>query len=92
MIKDSVEAIKNLIRGRTFAYSQVFQKNSKFSRVVLKDLAKFCRAHETTFHADPRVHAALEGRKEVWHRIQEHLNLDEHELFELHKVKDIPRG
>lgn len=42
---------------------------------VLADLAVFCRATETTFHRDPRVHAGLEGRREVFLRIQHHLNL-----------------
>lgn len=51
---------------------------------VLHDLAKFCRAHETTFHEDPRIHAALEGRREVWLRIQQHLNLTSAELTELY--------
>jgi hypothetical protein len=42
---------------------------------VLADLAKFCRAAETTFHPDPRVHAVLEGRREVWLRIQKYMRL-----------------
>jgi len=48
---------------------------------VLADLARFCRANETTFHTDPRVHAALEGRREVFLRLQAHLNLQDEELF-----------
>lgn len=48
---------------------------------VLDDLAKFCRAHESTFHADPRIHAALEGRREVWLRIQQHLQLSDEQLW-----------
>ena len=38
---------------------------------ILSELAHFCRAFETCFHADPRIHAALEGRREVWLRIRE---------------------
>lgn len=48
---------------------------------VMEDLAKFCRAHESTFHPDPRVHAALEGRREVWLRIQAHMNLSDDQLW-----------
>ena len=48
---------------------------------VLADLAKFCRARESTFHADPRVHALAEGRREVWLRIAQHLNLTEEDLW-----------
>ena len=33
-------------------------------------LMKFCRANETCFHPDPRLHAVAEGRREVWLLIQ----------------------
>lgn len=55
--------------------------NTPHGALVLEDLAKFCRAHETTFHADPRIHAVLEGRREVWLRIQQHLNLSDDQLW-----------
>lgn len=48
---------------------------------VLADLAKFCRAQESTFHPDARVHAVAEGRREVWLRIAQHLNLSEEDLW-----------
>ena len=48
---------------------------------VLADLAKFCRAQETTFHPDARLHALAEGRREVWLRIAQHLNLSEDDLW-----------
>lgn len=48
---------------------------------LLDDLSNFCRANSPTFHADPRVHALLEGRREVWLRIQDHLKLNLDELF-----------
>lgn len=38
---------------------------------ILYDMAHFCRAYESAFHADPRVHAALEGRREVWLKLRE---------------------
>lgn len=38
---------------------------------ILFQLSHFCRAYETCFHADPRVHAALEGRREVWLKLRE---------------------
>jgi hypothetical protein len=55
---------------------------------VLKDLAKFCRAHESTFHKDPRAHAVMEGRREVWLRIQNQLNLTDEELWALYQVDE----
>jgi len=57
--------------------------NNPPGEAVLADLAKFCRAHETTFHPDPRIHAMLEGRREVWLRLQNHLQLTDDELWAL---------
>lgn len=51
---------------------------------VLADLAKFCRADDTCFHEDPRLHAVLEGRREVWLRIQKHLNLTQEQLYAIY--------
>lgn len=88
MIKDKESKIRGLIQSRSVAYSQTFLKDSVHVKTVLKDLAKFCRAHESTFNADARLHAVLEGRREVWLRIEEHLNLSIDEIYDLHKVKD----
>lgn len=49
---------------------------------VLKNLERFCRANETCFDPDPRIHAALEGRREVYLRIQDYLTLNAAELME----------
>lgn len=68
------------------AYNRVFERNSPFVLDVLEDLAKFCRATETTFHPDPRVHAALEGRREVFLRIQQHLQLSFEDVYKLHVI------
>lgn len=48
---------------------------------VMEDLAVFCRANESTFSADPRVHALLEGRREVFLRIMDHIGLTPDEFF-----------
>lgn len=50
---------------------------------VLRDLAQFCRADKSCFDPDPRVHAGLEGRREVWLRIMEHLHLSPEQLYAL---------
>lgn len=65
------------------AYQNVFDGKNQMAQSVLEDLAHFCRANETTFHADPRIHAALEGRREVYLRIMSHLNLDLETHFKL---------
>jgi hypothetical protein len=77
---DIKEAKGYLARRRT-AYVKTF--DGTFSDEVLQDLAKFCRAHESTFHPDPRVHAALEGRREVWLRIEQHLKLSDEDLWRI---------
>lgn len=52
---------------------------------VLIDLARFCRANETTFVPKDRDAAlVLAGRREVFLRIQQHLNLTNDQLFALY--------
>jgi len=51
---------------------------------VLHDLALFCRANESTFTDNDRTSALLEGRREVWLRIQRHLQLDQKSLWRFH--------
>lgn len=46
------------------------------ARKVLADLNRFCRVNSSTFDADPRTHALLEGRREVALRILAFLNVD----------------
>ena len=49
---------------------------------VLNDLARFCRAEEPTWSEDARHHARLEGRREVWLRIQSYLRATEEDLLQ----------
>lgn len=92
MIQGTLDAVKRRFHGLRFAYHQVFDTRSPHTVRVLQDLARFCRAHESTFHPDPRVHAALEGRREVWLKIQQNLQLDMEEIYQLHKIKEIKQG
>lgn len=81
-VDDLVERIKQALFRRRFAYQKTFE--GTLGREVLKDLARFCRAHESTFSSDPRLHALAEGRREVWLRIACHLQLPPDELWELY--------
>lgn len=72
----------DFLRGRSQSYKLTF--GNPVGDRVLADLAKFCRANEPTFHPDPRVHAALEGRREVWLRIQHHLRLNPEQLMAIY--------
>lgn len=89
LIKEAVQRAQRYLGRRAQDYQIVFDPESPQVQRVLADLAKFCRAHHSTFHADPRIHAALEGRREVWLRIVQHLNLTSEELWDLYGRKDI---
>ena len=69
---------RDFLRTRQQAYRQTFAGG--YSRKVLTDLAKFCRANESTFNPDPRMEGVLQGRREVWLRISKHLNLTDEQL------------
>lgn len=76
-------AEEEILIKRQQNYIATFDKESPTARAVLSDLAKFCRASESTFDIDPRVHALREGRREVWLRITENLDLSSQDLWEL---------
>lgn len=70
------------LKQRQRAYQLAF--TSPAGQEVLRDLMKFCRTFESCFHPDPRLHAVLEGRREIWLRIEQHLNLPHAELYKLY--------
>ena len=72
------------LRQRKAAYQMIF--SGPPGQTVKDDLSRFCRADRTCFDADPRKHAVLEGRREVWLRIQEHLNLTAEQLAVLYRA------
>lgn len=76
-----VERVKALLQRRQRAYQTTFA--GPVGELVLADLAKFCRAYTTTFHPDPRIAAQLDGRREVFLRIQKYLNLTDDQVWAL---------
>ena len=82
MLKPWLAKLRVALGDRRYAYQTTFK--GPLADVVLRDLARFCRAHESTFHVDPRAHAVAEGRREVWLRIQNHLKLTPDELWALY--------
>lgn len=76
---DLIDRAIGFLRRRAYAYRTTF--SGPLAEEVLADLAKFCRAAESTFHPDQRIHAVAEGRREVWLRICHHLKLDDNELW-----------
>lgn len=80
MNDDLKEAHRQAISDRQKSYA--LSLSGETAKLLLDDLARFCRANKSTFHADPRIHAVLEGRREVWLRIRDHLDLTTEELIE----------
>lgn len=72
------------LRDRRDAYLRFFggTGTANDKRLVMGDLRRFCRGGETPWDNDPRVHALLTGRFEVFMRIQDHLELTFDDLWE----------
>lgn len=85
--RTAVQRAFDFLRRRKQSYQLAY--GSPAGQAVLQDLAKFCRASETTFHEDPRISAALEGRREVWLRIQNHLHLSSEQLLAIYSGRQI---
>lgn len=77
----SLQLVQRLLNARRARhYKALFQDEdgelSVHGRKVLADLDRFCRGNASAFHADPRIHALLEGRREVLLRLLHFLNID----------------
>lgn len=72
------------LASRAKAYQRVYLGTGIDGLIVLEDMAKFCKAHETTFHLDPRVSNILQGRHEFWLRVQQHLKLTDEQLWKMY--------
>lgn len=85
-MSETLRAARDVLTGRARDYQQTF--SGPVPERVLKDLAKFCRAHESTFNADTQLASKLDGRREVWLRIQKNLHLTDEQIFALYGVND----
>ncbi len=81
-LREAVTLTLEALGLRSRAYFNIFR--SPDGQIVLQDLAKFCRANETTSHETPTGMATLEGRRQVFLRIIEHLHKTPEELYELY--------
>ena len=81
---------KGVLRSRALAYKRIFLGHGKDTDAVLADLARFCRASESTYHVDQRLSDILVGRREVILRISHHLQLSEDQLWGLYGNKSLP--
>jgi len=78
--QDAFTKAKNAVIKLQMDYINIFDTESPVVENILNDLKIFCRANESTFSADPRIHAMLEGRREVWLHIERQLKLKPDEL------------
>lgn len=85
-----LEQAKQFLRNRASAYHRIFLGHGTDTDVVLTDLATFCRANESTFHQDQAISDRLDGRREVWLRLQHHLQLTDEQLWSLYGNHHLP--
>ena len=86
-LKDLLEDALAFLMSRQRAYITTFR--NPVGEMVLKDLSKFCRAHESTYNVNERLEGIMQGRRDVWLRIAQHLNLSSDELWKLYGSQDI---
>lgn len=85
-LKAYVENLKN----RSLSYKNCFDLSKLEARAVLTDLALFCRMFTTTREPNQKEDpAVLEGRRQVFLRIQEHLQFDQQQLYQLHPLRQM---
>jgi hypothetical protein len=89
-----IEKLRGLIFRRRMAYRHLFAPGPA-SDIVLADLARFCHATRPTTivspisrQVDPIASAIAEGRREVWLRLQAHLNLSDEVVMNLKEQQD----
>ena len=90
---DEVGGLFDFIRRRKSNYKQAksadFAISAPATQNMLIDLADFCRAAETCVALDTNGKVdvermlILEGRREVWLRLQNHFNLTTEQLYRL---------
>lgn len=85
-----VENTLIFLRDRKTAYLLKFGAKDGATRLIMKDLAKFCRWQEGAFHANPRITDRLLGRQDVLRRINEHLGLSDTQLMALYNSSPVP--
>jgi len=90
-LEEAVRLFRRKVLLRARSYQAVLAPRGAVDRdreIVLADLRDFCRAMTTTFRLDHCDAARLQGRREVWLRITQHLNLDEARIQKLVEIDD----
>ncbi len=88
MTTEKKQAILDYLSGRGNSYRRLFDLNNQDAVVVLKDLARFCRAGVTVYEGNTeKTHMSI-GRNEVWQRIMQQQHLSTEQLYNL--IHDTP--
>lgn len=92
--QERIRSTLEFLRQRKTAYHLVFRLDQPADMEVLRDLAWFCRANESCVVPGDRDRTLLlEGRREVYLRIVQHLKLTPEQLFELYSYRPVaPKG
>lgn len=81
-----IRQFKDRLFRRSSNYRHTF--DNPCGKAVLADLKKFCHAVTPTADVNnPNATYVAEGRREVWLRIQAHLNLSDEDIYNL--VEDL---
>lgn len=95
MSEGALREIENWQRARALrqsgAVKDLFLDDGRLKRngeAMLADLRDFCFAEASTFHKDPQVMAAREGRRQVWLRIIGFLNMDDSQVQKMMEIDD----
>lgn len=91
-----MESVINALRRKAVmvsrSFKDVFRADDTHLRRsaehVLADLRDFCWAQKTSFDPDPLIMARRAGRRDVWLRITQYLNLDEAQVQTLMEIDD----
>lgn len=97
-MRDEARKLIERIINKRRAYRRVFMEGDKLSRdaeIVIADLLKFCRYHQSITVVSPisrttDVPASFqaEGRREVMARILDHIHADDADLVKLERNSD----
>ena len=88
---EQLQATLASLLERKRSYQQAFA--SPASQAALIDLAAFCKANVScVIPGDRDLTMMMEGRREVWLRIQQHLNLSPEQMFMLFAGNPIKTG
>lgn len=84
-----IQGIRRVLSKRRSAYKALFAPGPACD-IVLQDLAKFCRATSTpavvsplTQQIDQSASFIAIGRQEVFHRISQHINITDADLYRI---------